>query len=85
MADTIPLKAVAVCRDGNRVLLDRGYNRTSGEHFCHPTGGRIEFWEWAADAVIRVDGGIWGSGLRIEAARRTGDKPHIGLQTYVPS
>jgi ADP-ribose pyrophosphatase YjhB (NUDIX family) len=45
--------AVAVCRAGDRILVERGFDRTSGEHFLRAIGGGVEFGERAADAVVR--------------------------------
>jgi GrpB-like predicted nucleotidyltransferase (UPF0157 family)/ADP-ribose pyrophosphatase YjhB (NUDIX family) len=49
----IRAKAVAVCRDRGRVLVERGYDRVAGSRFYRPIGGHIDFGERAADALAR--------------------------------
>lgn len=53
MSGTIRTTAVAVCRSGSRILLERGYDRVAHEHFYRAIGGGVEFGERATDAVIR--------------------------------
>ena len=57
--------AVAVCRAGDRILVERGVDRASGKHFFRAIGGGVEFGERAADAVVRE----WREelGLELEA------------------
>jgi 8-oxo-dGTP pyrophosphatase MutT (NUDIX family) len=50
---TIRPKAVCVCRDGDRILVERGHDRVTQERFYRAIGGAIEFGERAADAVRR--------------------------------
>jgi ADP-ribose pyrophosphatase YjhB (NUDIX family) len=50
---TIRPKAVCVCRDGDRLLVERGHDRVTQERFYRAIGGAIEFGERAADAVRR--------------------------------
>ncbi|HEX5723978.1 MAG TPA: NUDIX domain-containing protein [Longimicrobiaceae bacterium] len=63
-------KAVAVCRHGDRVLVERGYDASCGKHFYRAIGGRVEFGERAADALSRE----WREefGLRLEEVRLLG-------------
>lgn len=49
----IAVKAVAVCRDGERVLVERGEDRTTGRRFYRPIGGSVEPGERAAEAAAR--------------------------------
>jgi ADP-ribose pyrophosphatase YjhB (NUDIX family) len=54
MTDTIRAVALAVCHDGRgRILVERGYDRVSGEHFLRAIGGGVEFGERAVDALAR--------------------------------
>lgn len=45
--------AVALVRDGDRLLVEHGEDRSSGRRFYRAIGGGIEFMEHAADAVRR--------------------------------
>jgi 8-oxo-dGTP pyrophosphatase MutT (NUDIX family) len=49
----IRARAVAVCRHGGRVLVERGYDRVAAHRFYRAIGGHIEFGERAADAAAR--------------------------------
>jgi 8-oxo-dGTP pyrophosphatase MutT (NUDIX family) len=49
----IRAKAVAVVRSGDRVLVERGYDRVSGSRFYRAIGGHIDFGERAAQTVAR--------------------------------
>jgi ADP-ribose pyrophosphatase YjhB (NUDIX family) len=49
----IGTKAVAVCRHGGRVLVERGYDRVADSRFYRAIGGHIEFGERAEQAVVR--------------------------------
>lgn len=60
----IGAKAVAVCRDGDRVLVEHGCDAVGGERFFRAIGGSIEFGERAADAARRE----WREELGIEIA-----------------
>lgn len=53
MAERIRTVAVALCRSGDRVLVERGYDSASREHFYRAIGGGVEFGEAAAAAVVR--------------------------------
>lgn len=53
MADRIRTVAVALCRAGDRILVERGYDPVRGQHFYRPIGGGVEFGERAAAAVAR--------------------------------
>jgi ADP-ribose pyrophosphatase YjhB (NUDIX family) len=53
VSGAIRATAVAVCRSGTRILLERGYDRVTHEHFYRAIGGGVEFGERAADAVTR--------------------------------
>ncbi len=53
MADTIRTLALAICRDGDRILVERGYDAVEDEHFLRPIGGGVEFGERAVDALAR--------------------------------
>lgn len=70
MSGTIRATAVAVCRSGTRILLERGYDRVTHEHFYRAIGGEVEFGERAADAVTRE----WREelGLHLEAPEPVG-------------
>lgn len=46
-------RAVAVIRNGERVLVERGYDRVAGSRFYRAIGGHIDFGERAAQAVSR--------------------------------
>lgn len=45
--------AVAICRSGDRVLVERGYDRARDHHHYRAIGGGVEFGERAAAAVAR--------------------------------
>ncbi|MCY4144948.1 MAG: NUDIX hydrolase [Chloroflexi bacterium] len=45
--------ALGIFRRGDRILLARGYDRSSGETFYRPIGGKIEFGEPGGQAVAR--------------------------------
>jgi ADP-ribose pyrophosphatase YjhB (NUDIX family) len=49
----IRVLAVAVCVDGGRVLVERGYERAGDRRFYRAIGGGVEFGERAADALVR--------------------------------
>jgi ADP-ribose pyrophosphatase YjhB (NUDIX family) len=53
MSDTIRTLALAICRDGDRILVERGYDAVGDEHFLRPIGGGVEFGERAVDALAR--------------------------------
>lgn len=46
-------KAVCVCSDGDRILVNAAADVVTGERYYGPLGGEIEFGEYAADAVVR--------------------------------
>ena len=46
-------KAVAVVRNRDRVLVERGYDRVAGSRFYRAIGGHIDFGERAAQTVVR--------------------------------
>ena len=45
--------AVAICRAGDRILVERGYDNAQGQHFYRAIGGGVAFGERAAAAVAR--------------------------------
>jgi len=49
------IRPVAICvvRNGDRILLEHGFDSVKNEHFYRPPGGGIEFGERAMDAVRR--------------------------------
>lgn len=47
------MTAVCLCQDGDRVLLENGHDRATGESFLRAIGGGVEFGERAEDAVRR--------------------------------
>ena len=51
--DRIRTKAVALCRAGDRLLVERGHDRVLNEHFYRPIGGEVRFGENPRDAVAR--------------------------------
>ena len=53
MANRIRIVAVAVCRVGDRILVERGYDGARDEHFYRAIGGGVEIGERAAAAVAR--------------------------------
>ena len=53
MTHQIRTVAVAICRAGNRILLERGYDAVKDEHFYRAIGGGVEVGERAVDAAIR--------------------------------
>ena len=67
MADTIRTVALAICRDGDRILVERGYDAVRDEHFLRPIGGGVEFGERAVDALTRE----WREELGLELEEPT--------------
>lgn len=57
-------KAVAVCRNAGRVLVERGYDRVAGSRFYRAIGGHIDFGERAAQTVAREWSEEYGLTLR---------------------
>ncbi len=53
MTARIRVIAVALCRAGDRVLVERGNDRARDLHFYRAIGGGVEFGESAAEAVAR--------------------------------
>jgi ADP-ribose pyrophosphatase YjhB (NUDIX family) len=53
MSSDIRVLAIAVFREGDRVLVARGVDPASGEPFYRPLGGGVEFGERAAAALRR--------------------------------
>jgi ADP-ribose pyrophosphatase YjhB (NUDIX family) len=53
MTDRIRTVAVAMCRAGDRLLVERGYDRARDHHFYRAIGGGVAFGERAAAAVVR--------------------------------
>ena len=53
MTDRIRIVAVAICRVGDRILVERGYDGATDQHFYRPIGGGVEFGESAEAAVAR--------------------------------
>jgi 8-oxo-dGTP pyrophosphatase MutT (NUDIX family) len=51
--DEVRAKAVAVVRNGDRVLVERGYDPVGGTRFYRAIGGHIDFGERAARTVAR--------------------------------
>jgi ADP-ribose pyrophosphatase YjhB (NUDIX family) len=49
----IRVLAVAVARDGDRLLVERGHDPHGDRHYYRAIGGGVEFGERAADAVRR--------------------------------
>lgn len=45
--------ALCVFRRGDLIFVSRGYDKSKGETFYRPIGGKIEFGETARDAVTR--------------------------------
>ncbi|MCY4466643.1 MAG: NUDIX hydrolase [Chloroflexi bacterium] len=45
--------ALCIFRRGERILVARGYDKSSGETFYRPIGGKIEFGEPASQTVAR--------------------------------
>ena len=45
--------ALAIIRDGARVLLLEGFDRIKNQHFYRPLGGGIEFGERGAQTIVR--------------------------------
>lgn len=68
--DTVRAKAVAVIRSGDRVLVERGVDPATGDHFYRAIGGHIDFGERAAQTVVRE----WREeyGLTLADVRRLG-------------
>jgi len=61
---TIRSLALCVCRDGERILVEHGYDRVKQQQFYRAIGGGIEFGERAADAARRE----WMEELGVELA-----------------
>jgi ADP-ribose pyrophosphatase YjhB (NUDIX family) len=63
-------RAVAVCRNAGRVLVERGYDRVAGSRFYRAIGGHVDFGERAARTVARE----WGEeyGLTLQDVRLLG-------------
>ena len=55
MAKKPRIRAIAICifRQGDRILVNQGYDRTQQVHFCRPLGGGIDFGEASEAAVVR--------------------------------
>ena len=53
MAERIRTVAVAVCRAGDRLLVERGVDPASAAPFYRAIGGGVRFGERAVDAVVR--------------------------------
>lgn len=53
MTGHIRTLAVAVCRSGDRVLVERGRDGVKGEDYYRAIGGGVAFGERAVDAVAR--------------------------------
>jgi ADP-ribose pyrophosphatase YjhB (NUDIX family) len=53
MTQPIRTLAVALSRLGDRILVERGYDRMRDHHFYRAIGGGVEFGEHAAAAVVR--------------------------------
>ena len=53
MTNRIRTVAVALCQAGDRILVERGYDRVRDHHFYRAIGGGVEFGERAAVAVTR--------------------------------
>ncbi len=60
----IRVLSVAVPRDGDRVLVERGSDSVTGERYYRAIGGGVEFGERAADAVAREWIEEFGLGLQ---------------------
>lgn len=45
--------AICVVRDGDRILVEHGFDSAKNQHFYRPLGGAIEFGEPAVDALRR--------------------------------
>ena len=50
---TIRPIAIGVIRNGDRILVSRGYDAERDQHFYRPLGGAIEFGERAEEALRR--------------------------------
>lgn len=63
-------KAIAIVRQGDRVLVERGYDPVAGSRFYRAIGGHIDFGERAAHTVARE----WREeyGLTLEDVRPLG-------------
>lgn len=75
-------RAVAVVRVGDRVLVERGYDRVAGSRFYRAIGGHIDFGERAAQTVARE----WGEeyGLTLENVRLLGVVENLFTYEGVP-
>lgn len=75
MANRIRIVAVAVCRAGDRILVERGYDGVRDQHLYRAIGGGVEFGERAAAAVVRE----WREelGLTLEAPALLGVLEHL--------
>lgn len=60
----IRAKAVAVCRNAGRVLVERGYDRAAESRFYRAIGGHVDFGERAAQTVAREWNEEYGLTLR---------------------
>ena len=49
----IRTQALALIRRGDKILVERGYDRVKDEWFCRLLGGTVEFGELAAETVRR--------------------------------
>ncbi|MBC7896881.1 MAG: NUDIX domain-containing protein [Cytophagaceae bacterium] len=53
MTNSIRTLAVAVIRNGDRVLVERGYDSVRDQHYYRAIGGGVEFGERAVSTVAR--------------------------------
>ena len=53
MKNQIRTLAVALCRSGDRILVERGHDRVRDHWFYRAIGGGIEFGEPAVTALMR--------------------------------
>jgi ADP-ribose pyrophosphatase YjhB (NUDIX family) len=67
--------ALGVFRRGQDVLVNEGHDRTTGEHFCRPPGGGIEFGERGREALGREM--LEELGVRVHCMRRLGTLENI--------
>lgn len=68
MSSDIRVLAIAVFRQGDRLLVARGVDPASGEPFYRPLGGGVEFGERAATALRREIAEELGAAI---------DEPHL--------